>query len=619
MKRFKLFLLCCFVVSTSSGQTINAIEYWFDAEFAGRTQIAVTSAPSVNMSEFNTVALSEGLHTVNFRAKDNDNRWSVTHSQLFYKLPAVVSGVELSAYEYWVDESYAAKVNTNIAGTTLVLNTGFDVSGLSEGLHKINIRMKDANNRWSVTHSQLFYKLPAVVSGVELSAYEYWIDESYAAKVNTNTTGATLVLNTGFDVSGLSEGLHKINIRMKDANNRWSVTHSQLFYKLPAVVSGVELSAYEYWIDESYAGKVNTNITGATLVLNTGLDVSSLSEGLHKINIRMKDANNRWSVTHSQLFYKLPAVVSGVELSAYEYWIDESYAAKVNTNITGATLVLNTGLDVSSLSEGLHKINIRMKDANNRWSVTHSQLFYKLPAVVSGVELSAYEYWIDESYAGKVNTNITGATLVLNTGFDVSSLSEGLHKINIRMKDANNRWSVTHSQLFYKNAVNPVGINKINAYRYWFDNFFASQQFVDFSVPISPCELITDISMPSDFVLGESHLIHFQFRDVMNKWSVACTDTFDVSTFTENINLRGGLSVYLNPFEEYILLRNTQFSGKTNISVFNSIGVCVFSKVIDLTANTELKIEIGSDLCSGVYLLILDNGIVRKQIKLSKK
>ena len=205
---------------------------------------------------------------------------------------------------------------------------------------------------------------------------------------------------------------------------------------------------------------------------------------------------------------------------------------------------------------------------------------------------------------------------MLNSGLALSGLTEGLHKIHIRVKDENNRWSVAHNQLFYYSGATLLSENKINAFRYWYDGLFTNQQFTDLAEPITVYNYLNSMDMPQGFVLGDVHLINFQFRDLMGKWSVVLTDTFNISTFT-NMSASGFVSgAYPILFDDYIVLKNSPYNAKTNVAIYSLTGVCCFKQTVEMMDNPDDKILIGVELKKGLYILHLDDGIRKLEFKL---
>ncbi|MBN2765849.1 MAG: T9SS type A sorting domain-containing protein, partial [Paludibacteraceae bacterium] len=182
------------------------------------------------------------------------------------------------------------------------------------------------------------------------------------------------------------------------------------------------------------------------------------------------------------------------------------------------------------------------------------------------------------------------------------SFTEGLHFVHVRAKDGTNRWSAVHTQVFYKLPGTGMGENKISAYRYWFDDLFGSQQYVDLSSEADVFDLVTDIDLPSDFAKGETHIIHFQSKDLLGRWSVVHTDTFVINLSTMLHVESQDLKVYPNPFDSYLTIENIAGKAIQQMSIMDATGRIVFSSEM-IQSQRKLIINTLSELSPGIYAL----------------
>ncbi|MBQ8222320.1 MAG: hypothetical protein IJZ87_03075 [Bacteroidales bacterium] len=60
----------------------------------------------------------------------------------------------------------------------------------------------------------------------------------------------------------------------------------------------------------------------------------------------------------------------------YQYWFDNKYESKVTATFSDS--IMQADLDVGSLEDGLHFINIHVKDTSNIWSAPQSYMFIKI-------------------------------------------------------------------------------------------------------------------------------------------------------------------------------------------------------------------------------------------------
>lgn len=261
--------------------------------------------------------------------------------------------------------------------------------------------------------------------------YEYWLDTDYSNKVsNTVSNEKTAILSIEVKTDHLSEGIHILNFRASDSKGRWSSPVTKYFYNFIEKEAN-EVEEYEYWLDTGYDKKIVGACSGSLI---SDIDVSSLSEGMHFINIRFKDKRGQWSSTLVHYFYHFP-VKEQNQVVAYEYWFDTNYANCQRGNTEGA---FSQELDVSSLSEGMHFMNLRFKDKRGQWSSPVVHYFYYMKEREPN-EIVMYEYWIDQDFNGRKQEESPGGALSLN--LDFRHLENGNHVLYFRVKDKRGQWS----------------------------------------------------------------------------------------------------------------------------------------------------------------------------------
>ena len=147
--------------------------------------------------------------------------------------------------------------------------------------------------------------------------------------------------------------------------------------------------------------------------------------------------------------------VCGQNLNRIEYFIDTEpgYGSGINVPFSAAAVVndLTFSVSLTSVGDGFHTLYVRSRDVNNKWSVVQARPFYKIPAASLTVpNLSRIEYFVDTDpgYGAGTSVAFTAGTSVTDLAFTIplTSLSDGLHTLFIRSKDANNKWSVVQAR-----------------------------------------------------------------------------------------------------------------------------------------------------------------------------
>jgi PKD repeat protein len=350
------------IIALSSDEIISAAEYFFNSDpgFGNGFPIAFSPGKIVDLSfAANSSGLSTGIHSLNVRFKSDG--WSQTYSRLFG-----VSTDEIISYaEYFFDTDPGYGNGTAIVftpGQTVDLNFAANSSGLSTGIHSLNVRFK--SDGWSQTYSRLFG-----VSTDEIISYaEYFFDTDPGYGNGTAivfTPGQTVDLNFAANTTGLSTGIHSLNVRFK--SDGWSQTYSRLFG-----VSKAEIITYaEYFFntDPGYGNGISIPITpGQSVDLNLNANTSGLDAGVHTLNFRFKSEG--WSQTYSRFV----AVSRDAPVVAAEYFYNTDPGFG-NGNaiplITGNYVLLDFNAYNAALPRGKNTFFIRSKSKG--WSQTFSQ------------------------------------------------------------------------------------------------------------------------------------------------------------------------------------------------------------------------------------------------------
>src|SRR5690606_12628862 len=116
--------------------------------------LAISQGESVN--EFISIPLTsitEGVHVLHIRVKNNLNQWSLYARQVFYKSPQIL-GNEIVAAEYYIDEDPGVG-----NAETVAISQGESVDellnivipeDLAEGEHVLHIRVQRSDGKWSL-------------------------------------------------------------------------------------------------------------------------------------------------------------------------------------------------------------------------------------------------------------------------------------------------------------------------------------------------------------------------------------------------------------------------------------------------------------------------------------
>ena len=225
------------LLKVSAQSNVEEAEYYFDADPGFGNGVSLPVQPSASFQTSYQVPvnnLSLGFHSLNMRIKNSSNRWSLSSSKSIYTLP--VNESNCIAAEYFFDDDPGFHMATPIVlqNPTNQINQNFNIpipESLMPGIHVLSIRVKNANQYWSLSGKKIFYLNPSP-SNSEVVAIEYFFDEDPGFGL-----GFSLAVNPAQSIDlpveisipeTLENGDHIIYMRVKDSNDRWSLSSSRI-------------------------------------------------------------------------------------------------------------------------------------------------------------------------------------------------------------------------------------------------------------------------------------------------------------------------------------------------------------------------------------------------------
>lgn len=158
---------------TQDSTQIVQLEYFLDTDpgYGNGTQVGITPTDSLDMTF--TVDLdnvSEGLHTLCIRARDDFGKWSLTQTASFLKVggDATSDTVLLTTIEYFfdIDPGYGNGTQIQLSPSVKSIDHNFtvDLIGVTAGNHTLYIRAKDNFGKWSLMYDGIVNIVQPVVT-----------------------------------------------------------------------------------------------------------------------------------------------------------------------------------------------------------------------------------------------------------------------------------------------------------------------------------------------------------------------------------------------------------------------------------------------------------------------
>jgi hypothetical protein len=156
-----------YVLSASdiaAASVVTKGEYFIDADpgYGKGTAITIPSPATDLTLSFtgNLSGLTRGFHTLNIRVFNQNGKWSLASTHLFYIFTSQNTTANIVFAEYYIDtdpgRGKAVPVVISSPGSTLTLQFTANLSQVIAGSHTLNIRLRDSDNKWSFLLSQTF-------------------------------------------------------------------------------------------------------------------------------------------------------------------------------------------------------------------------------------------------------------------------------------------------------------------------------------------------------------------------------------------------------------------------------------------------------------------------------
>ena len=280
---------------------------------------------------------------------------------------------------------------------------------------------------------------------------EYWFDQNYGGRdtVSVDTSAWQMQL----DVGHLEGGTHLLHIQIHDTARNYCAPRSFVFYNSYNIDSVV----YRMWFDQDYTN----NQTGYWGEGNTLIDINSLANGLHTINLQIGNGQN--AELHGYLFYKHMVDAGAAPNVEYTCWFDQDYTNRQTGTLNNGNMLMA----MDSLDNGVHTINWQFGDEVN--AELHSYLFYKHTTVDSVFSHTEYMCWFDQDFDNRQSGTLNSGNFLLDAG----TLENGVHLFNLQL--GTGMRTELHSYIFYN--ASPLDSMFSNAeYVCWFDQDYTNRQ-----------------------------------------------------------------------------------------------------------------------------------------------
>ncbi|MDE6562013.1 MAG: chitobiase/beta-hexosaminidase C-terminal domain-containing protein [Muribaculaceae bacterium] len=339
----------------------------------------------------------------------------------------------------------------------------------------------------------------------EPSGYEWWLDNDVSGASSGAFSAERLDLQ--IDTSDLPRGAHYFNCRFHTAEGVWGSVYRRMFYSIGKDDGAI---GYEYWFDNEYDAKEKGSLIDGKKTF--AVNVSSLTPGVHYFNCRLNSSENKWGTVYRKMVFTTP---TGIDASAYEYWIDDKYNSKTEGDIAEGSNMYT--VELTGLRRGLHRFNYRIRTGAGTWGSVYSKYFYIDP---NASFPKTFEYWLDDDYEGRQTMTSESKSVSFNMDLSVFDKTAAKpHFFNLRVFEE----GYPESSAFYRKLIVPYkGIKApIIGYRHYLND--NDMGYVDVERQIVD-SYIFDINLPDSV-----------YPSIRNRMPVFQGDTVSIAG-TDSIN-----------------------------------------------------------------------------------
>lgn len=346
--------------------------------------------------------------------------WSIAHVRPVYVGPVGAGLDNLGYLEYYfdLDPGYGQGHGVPLSPAAVSVDKLYvaDLSGLTPGFHTMYTRVKNVSGAWSISSVRPMYVGPAsgtgsVVPSLTYAEYYFDADPGYrqGTRVNFATPGTSIDQGFVADLSAVSNGIHTLFVRVRNAAGGWSITNVRPFLKSGVTVSASprNITRAEYYVDADpgFGHATAVAITPGTSIDQAfTADLSAVTNGVHTLFVRVMDESRAWSIVSVKPFVRQGSIPSAARplITQFRYQVfpkssptaagpPEYYVLPTPTRAADVNVTFPTNVCVTTAGDYL--MRVAALDANgvpaieyaHEFSVTTpSQLNPNLPATLAG-------------------------------------------------------------------------------------------------------------------------------------------------------------------------------------------------------------------------------------------
>jgi len=516
----------------------------------------------------------------------------------------------LTDAEYFInhDPGYGNATPVLLSGDTVFIDE-LIINDLDLGTHDIYLRVKNDSGIWGMAQTAPFLIIETIVlpdlSPIIYAEYFFENDPGFGLATEIIvSSNDTILISELIPSEGLPLGVNRLSIRVKNDNDVWGISESIEFYvRKDHTIAPVQIVGMEYFIDEDPGpgnGIYITLTASDTIMINEWLVSQTLTDGMHKLGMRVQSDSGIWGLREWMEFEFLNCEAEPVSVSGdtefctgdsiliqgpggYDIWSWNTHQSDSQIYATQSgdyyVSVYDEAAHQCFLSDTLSVLMFLPPDA----SFTFTSSFNNINAV--GSDEGQNLFWqLNDEYSST------------EASFSYSFLTDGWQSICLEASNICGVDEVCDTLLICADFENPPYFytdNDGDGYGVATDSIRACNAPVGFADNMLDCDDTDDSIYPGATEIPDDGI------------DQDC-DGVDLVT---GINEIGGISYsfYPNPARDKLTIEfKSDFTG--TIEILDARGKKINSWLISNEKETHLNVE---NLQPGMYLLQLTNNSIR--------
>lgn len=310
----------------------------------------------------------------------------------FMGISILAVGQNVTQIEYFIDVDAGFGKNTLVNVTpsedgNFPLNV--NISNASPGLHKLYLRIKDNDGKWSQTSRRTFEVLKTAAKNI-ITGGEYFFDTDpgfgNATSIIVSPNDSSIMQNFTATVTGLQPGYHKLYGRFKDLYGDWSQTFRRNIEVIKSDSSYITVAEYFFDTDPGFGNCASATfaIPAQDSTFTFTIPASQVPANYDNFYLRVKDSSNyNWSFTNWIDRTTLPLTFLDFSVlkrnnMAQLNWITTNEVNTAYFNVERSTDAINFVTVSKVTAKGASSANNNYDYADDLTHLPGGKIFYRL-------------------------------------------------------------------------------------------------------------------------------------------------------------------------------------------------------------------------------------------------